>query len=70
MNVDELIKQSGLTDIMFSESKEIYEHKRIMIIGKHDAPVSPPERAWKYLMTHSDSGRRPQTESSEVANYA
>ena len=70
MNVDELIKQSGLTNIMFSESKEIYEHKRIMIIGKHDTPVSPPKRAWKYLMTHTDSGRRPTTESPEAANYA
>jgi hypothetical protein len=34
MNQSELIEQSGLTDIKYSGSKIIYEHKRIMVIGK------------------------------------
>ena len=34
MNQGELIEQSGLTDIMYSGSKIIYEHKRIMVIGR------------------------------------
>jgi hypothetical protein len=29
-----LIQQSGLTDIKYGGSKMIYEHKRIMVIGK------------------------------------
>lgn len=31
---DELIHQAGLRDIKFAGSKMIYEHKRIMVIGK------------------------------------
>ena len=34
MDTDELIEQSGLTDIMFAASKKIYDSKRIMVIGK------------------------------------
>ena len=34
MNTRDLIRQSGLTDIMYAGSKVIYEHKRIMVIGK------------------------------------
>ena len=34
MNQGELIEQSGLTDILYAGSKKIYEHKRIMVIGK------------------------------------
>jgi len=30
----ELVKQAGLTDIKYGGSKKIYEHKRIMVIGK------------------------------------
>ena len=33
-NTGELIKQSGLTDIVFASSRMIYDHKRIMVIGK------------------------------------
>tara|TARA_R100000008_G_C3575217_1_gene164764 strand:+ start:1162 stop:1770 length:609 start_codon:yes stop_codon:yes gene_type:complete len=31
---DELIKQSGLSNIMYSGSRKVYEHKRIMVIGQ------------------------------------
>ena len=34
MDTDELIEQSGLTDIMYAASKKIYDSKRIMVIGK------------------------------------
>jgi hypothetical protein len=34
MNQGELIEQAGLTDIKYAGSKVIYEHKRIMVIGK------------------------------------
>ena len=30
----ELVEQAGLTDIKYGGSKKIYEHKRIMVIGK------------------------------------
>jgi len=33
-NQGELVKQAGLTDIKYGGSKKIYEHKRIMVIGK------------------------------------
>ena len=33
-NQGELAKQAGLTDIKYGGSKKIYEHKRIMVIGK------------------------------------
>ena len=33
-NKGELAKQAGLTDIKYGGSKKIYEHKRIMVIGK------------------------------------
>ena len=59
MNVDELIKQSGLTNIIYHGSRVIYEHKRTMIIGKNEKTTSPPLRPWRYLITHPDPGRRP-----------
>ena len=34
MNTDELIEQSGLTNVMFVGSKKVYDSKRIMVIGK------------------------------------
>ena len=33
-DTSELIEQSGLTDIVFASSRKIYDHKRIMVIGK------------------------------------
>lgn len=34
MDTDELVEQSGLTDIKYAASKKVYDYKRIMVIGK------------------------------------
>ena len=34
MDTDELIEQSGLTNILYAASKKVYDSKRIMVIGK------------------------------------
>lgn len=39
MDEQQLIEQSGLTNILYQGSRNIYEHKRIMIIGKNNSTV-------------------------------